>query len=273
MRGVGGAAIIGVPLVYTMEVWQIATTFGARNVLLLLAVGFAVCVGYNYFSGLRGDGEGGGDLRQAAKDAVESLAIGAVLAGVLLWLLGVIDSGTSLADATHKIAAETVPLAMGASVASTQFDGGKSDREGEGENDANTSPAKQTLREVGIAAAGSLIFAASVAPTEEIARIAQRVSPLEIAGIALFSLLLSYGMIFVADFTGSQTRQKEGQGILQSPVGETVLSYTVALFVAFVAVNFFHGVAAHESLYSTVALTVTLGLPAAIGGAAGRLLI
>ena len=269
MRGVGGAAIIGVPLVYTMEVWQVATTFGARNVFLLLAVGGAVCIGYNFVSGLHK----GGNLRQAAKDAVESLAIGAILSAVLMVLLGVIDPGTSLADAVYRITAETVPLAMGASIASTQFDGGNSDRSG-GEDDGGGEDAKsQILREVGIAAAGSLIFAASIAPTEEVALVAHRISPLGVLGIVVFSLLLSYGMIFVADFTGSETRQKEGQGVLQSPLGETVLCYAVALAVSFVAVNFFHGIAVNESLYNTVALTVTLGLPAAIGGAAGRLLV
>ncbi len=271
MRGVGGAAIIGVPLVYTMEMWQVATTFHTTDILLLLCFGFVVCVGYNLFSGFR---EGNG-LLEAVKDALEAIAIGVVLSAVLTGLLGVIDSGTSLSEALSKIAVEAIPLAMGASVANTQFDGGKNDRQSSEEEKTETREAEKRhkiLLEIGTAAAGSVVFAASIAPTEEIALIGQRVSPLGLIAIAVFSLVLSYGMIFVADFTGSKERKKD-PGILQSPLGETLLAYAVALAVSLTAVCFFHGVEIANSPYTVVAITVALGLPAAIGGAAGRLIV
>ncbi|MBC8139573.1 MAG: TIGR02587 family membrane protein [Fibrella sp.] len=271
MRGVAGAAIIGVPLVYTMEMWQVATTFNATEILLLLCFGFAVCVGYNLFSGFRK----GNGLVEAIQDALEAIAIGVVLSAVLMALLGAIDLSTPLSDAMSRIAVEAIPLAIGASVANTQFDGGQQDRESSDEEKPGAQEAEnrhKTLHEIGIAAAGSLVFAASIAPTEEVALVAQRLSPLGLIAIAAFSLGLSYGMIFVADFTGSENRQKDS-GILQSPVGETVLAYAVALAVSLVAVCFFHGVEITASPFTVVALTVSLGLPAAIGGAAGRLIV
>lgn len=269
MRGIGGAAIIGVPLVYTMEMWQVSTLFSSRQILLLLCFGFAVCVGYNLFSGFRN----GTGLSEAVRDALEAVAIGIVLSGVLMVLIGVIDSGTSLADAVSKISVEAIPLAIGASVANTQFNGGQKDRDSPEDSPQDSTEIRNTtFHEIGIAAAGSLVFAASVAPTEEVALIAQRLSPIGLICIAVFSLALSYGMIFVAGFTGAERRQNTS-GILQSPMGETLLAYAVALAVSLTAVCFFHSVDVTRSPSSLIALTVSLGLPAAIGGAAGRLLV
>lgn len=271
MRGVGGAAIIGVPLVYTMEMWQVATTFRFTNIVALFCFGFLVCVGYNFFSGFRN----GSGFAQAFKDALEAIAIGIVLSAVLMLLIGVIDSATPFPEAMSKIAVEAIPLAIGASIANTQFDGGQQDRAASDEeqpDDEASESRHKTLREIGTAAAGSLVFAASIAPTEEVALVAQRLSPLGLIAIAGFSLALSYGMIFIADFTGSEARRND-PGILQSPIGETVLAYAVALTISLTAVCFFHSVEIAESPYTVVALTVSLGLPAAIGGAAGRLIV
>jgi putative integral membrane protein (TIGR02587 family) len=271
MRGIGGAAIIGVPLVYTMEMWQVSTVFAVWQILLLLCFGFAVCVGYNLFSGFR-HGRG---LPEAVRDALEEVAIGIVLSAVLMILLGVIDSDTALPEAVSKISVEAIPLAIGASVANKQFDGGQKDDASTETEAAFQEPAavrNATFHEIGIAAAGSLVFAASIAPTEEVALVAQRLSPVGLICLALFSLALSYGMIFVADFTGAERRQNTA-GILQSPMGETVLAYAVALAVSLTAVYFFHSVEITRSPASLIALTLTLGLPAAIGGAAGRLLV
>jgi putative integral membrane protein (TIGR02587 family) len=265
LRGVGGAAIIGVPLLYTMEVWQVATVLPTPNVLVLLALGFAANVVYNYFSGFRDD-QG---LRSALADATEALAVGALLALVLLFLLRVIDADTPLADAASKVALEALPLSIGASVANTQFDPGRRGQETQG---VEPGRRHRHLRDAGIALAGSLIFAANVAPTEEIALIASRMPGTHLLAMVVFSLLLSYGLIFVADFGGVEERRR-GRGALQSPFGETLLAYGIALGVAFACVIGFHGVGPGDSMFSTVALVIVLGLPTTVGGAAGRLLV
>ena len=55
MRGIGGAAIVGIPLVYTMEMWQLATLLRPRTVLVLALLAMVVNIGYNYVSGFRED--------------------------------------------------------------------------------------------------------------------------------------------------------------------------------------------------------------------------
>jgi putative integral membrane protein (TIGR02587 family) len=265
MRGVGGAALIGVPLVYTMEVWDLATFVPARNVFTVLLTAFVLNVGYNYVSGFRK----GAKFGRAVMDAIEALAIGALMALFLLCLLGIVRANTPLADAVCKVALEAVPLSFGASVANTQFSG---DRQGGPEQIPTPSDRKRRdLMEAGIAVAGSVLFAANIAPTEEVLRIALRMDTRNLLLLMVVSCVLSYLILFVADFTGREQRVKM-PGLLQSPTGETALAYGIALLVSFGMVVGLHGLDPLTSSRTTLAATVVLGFPAAIGGAAGRLI-
>jgi len=171
-----------------------------------------------------------------------------------------------------KAAIEAIPLSIGISIANTQFGGGGGGGDassGERERERRRHP---TVTEGGIALAGAIVFAFNVAPTEEIVLSASRMTWLHLVTLVVFSLALSYGMIFVAEFTGLE-RRRNTEGFLQSPVGETLLAYLIALAVAFGMIGAFHGLSPAESPYTTLAATVVLGLPATVGGAAGRLLV
>lgn len=278
LRGVGGAAIIGIPLVYTMEVWQLATMLSPRNVLYLFLIGFFVCVGFNFVSGFRHDS----GLKRAFLDAIEALALGAALSLLLLALLRIIDLDTPLQEAVRRIALEAVPLALGASIARTQFgeeeagDGNSeaAPQEEEPEDKEKEEPAiaNPALREAGLSLAGAIVFAANVAPTEEIMWIAGRLTWLHLLLLLAFSLALSYGMIFVAEFGGLEERKKT-PGLLQTPVGETLMAYAIALGVSLVMFLAFHGTSPLISPAAAVAGVLALGLPATVGGAAGRLIL
>ena len=90
-----------------------------------------------------------------------------------------------------------------------------------------------------------------------------------LALIAL-SLALTYVIVFVSGFG---TGQHEQQGPFQSPVTETVLAYLLSLLVALAALLLFDRIEWADSLGEIVAMVFVLGLPAAVGGAAGRLVV
>lgn len=255
----GGAAIIGLPLVYTMEMWQLATSFSTRHVFFLVLAALAVNVGYNLASGFRK----GGGLRDSLFDALESYALGALLALGLLFLLNIVDTATPLLDIVAKTAVEAVPLSIGVSIANTQFTGASNGGQKE-------SPS--VVHEAGLALAGSIVFAFNVAPTEEIIVLALRATFWHLLAILVVSLALSYGLIFVAELGDLETR-RSSDGLLQKPAGETLLAYAIALGVAAAMVSAFHGLTFVQSPLTAVAATVVLALPAAVGGAAGRLLV
>ncbi len=269
MRGVGGAAIIGVPLIYTMEMWRLAAALSPRAILVLIVCALVANTGYNLVSGFR---EGAG-LIDAVRDAIESYALGFAFAFGLLALLDVVrvggaDDGRLLLDAVSKVAVEALPLSIGISIASTQFSGGGA----EGGNQKRVERRYPDLAEAGIAAAGSLVFAFNVAPTEEIFLLATRLTWGHLVALVIASLALSYGMIFVADFSG-RDRRRQSTGPLQTPVGETLLAYALALLVSLALIYAFHALAFSISPYTTLGATVVLALPATIGGAVGRLLV
>jgi uncharacterized membrane protein len=90
-----------------------------------------------------------------------------------------------------------------------------------------------------------------------------------LALIAL-SLLLTYVIVFASGFGIGQHEQ---QGPFQSPLTETVLAYVLSLLVALVALALFDRVEWGDPLGEIVTMVLVLGLPAAVGGAAGRLVV
>jgi uncharacterized membrane protein len=84
------------------------------------------------------------------------------------------------------------------------------------------------------------------------------------------SLVVSYAIVFVAGFS-NQDRRHLQEGPFQRPITETVVCYLIALTTALALLWMFQqGMRPWPEL---LAQTVVLGLPAAVGGAAGRLAI
>jgi putative integral membrane protein (TIGR02587 family) len=84
------------------------------------------------------------------------------------------------------------------------------------------------------------------------------------------SLVLSYGIVFQANFT-SQGQRRLQTGLFQSPSGETIFSYLVSLVAAALMLAFFRQIDLSTPWDLALSSVIVLGLPATIGGAAGRL--
>ena len=84
------------------------------------------------------------------------------------------------------------------------------------------------------------------------------------------SLALSYAVVFVAGFSG-QGRRIRQSGLFQRPVTETLITYLAALAVSAVLLWVFQRELGPPA--DLLARVVVLGLPAAVGGAVGRLAI
>lgn len=125
-----------------------------------------------------------------------------------------------------------------------------------------------TIADVGANALGAVFVALSIAPTDEVPMLASSRSPVWLLAIVAASLAAAYAIVFVAGFSG-QARRRSHPGLLQQPLIETVVSYVVALLMAFVLLALFQR--ADVPWTVLIAHVVVLGFPAAIGGAAGRL--
>jgi putative integral membrane protein (TIGR02587 family) len=97
-------------------------------------------------------------------------------------------------------------------------------------------------------------------------------SPPWLLAIVIASLLISYSIVFMAGFTTQQKRMQQ-PGLFQRPITETLVSYLISLVAAALMLWFFHRLTFTDPWTLWLEHTVILGLPATIGGAAGRLAV
>jgi len=129
-----------------------------------------------------------------------------------------------------------------------------------------------TLADLGATVIGATIIAFNVAPTDEIPMLAAAISGPWLLAIMAVSLMISYGIVFEAGFS-DQNKRRQQRGIFQRPLSETVASYLVSLVAAALMLLVFQKVTFADPGSMWLSFTIILGLPATIGGAAGRLAI
>ena len=93
----------------------------------------------------------------------------------------------------------------------------------------------------------------------------------ELALIGL-SLVLTYAIVFASGFDPRQ-RHPKSHGLFRTPASETAMAYLVSLVVALGALYLFDQVDLQQPARYVLSQTLVLGLPAAIGGAAGRVVL
>jgi putative integral membrane protein (TIGR02587 family) len=270
-RGLVGGLLFSLPLIYTMEVWWAGFIARPSRLLLYFLVGFVLLFGYNRYAGLREDAS----WREVAFEAVEEMGLGLLVAAGTLWLLGRLNSEMQPAESLGIIVVEGVVAAIGVSVGSAQLgdDGGKGGggRSQGMKGDEDGEPPGLTGQLV-LATCGAVLFAGNVAPTEEILMIAAETSPWKIVGLAALSLLLAGVLLFQSDFRGSRRQTPDAHRGAFTFASQTVSSYAVAL-AASAFILWFFGRFDGMSLGVCAAQTVVLGVAAALGAAAGRLLL
>lgn len=277
LRGAAGGFLFGIPLVYTMEVWWIGSSVSPPMMLVAIAASLAVVFTLSLTAGFRQ--RRATTLFKAFSDTLNAVAIGLLSAAALLVLLQEITLQTQLRESLGKIIYESVPFALGASLAS-QFLSSESATKSANPEQLPASrsiqrffPANnlnETFADIGAALVGALIVAFSIAPTEEVPTVVGAVNGAALLAVVLVSLGISYIIVFEANFTRQQARQMQ-QGLFQSPLSETVMAYLVSLLAAAVMLCFFQQIDLMTPWGVAFRHILVLGLPATIGGAAGRL--
>jgi len=268
-RAFGGAFLFGIPLLYTQETWLIALSLDAVQLLLLLALTFVASLALAHVSGFRNDAKAHrftSDLEQA----VEALAVGAVGSLVILFALARLGPEDPPERWLAMIALQTVPLAIGASLGNA-FLSDSGSRLGD-ERGGSQSSWRALGTDVAATAFGAFFLCFNIAPTEEVRLLAAELGLGHLVGLIVLGLLIGYAIVFEAEFVGIGSRRAQ-KGPFQQPVTETALSYCVSLAVAGAILLLLGRIELGDPLRDVVAQIIVLGLPATIGGAAGRLVV
>jgi len=256
--------MFAMPLLFTMEVWWAGFILHPLRIAAYMAATFLILLFYNRFVGLRKDAS----FSEVAIDSVEEMGIGILVAALILWLGGRISADMTFFEIGGKVIMEAMTVAIGVSVGTAQL--GASDDGDGGFAGEDGCSSKDYLPQAAVALCGAVLFAANIAPTDEITVVAMENSPERILLLCLFSLILGSLVLHFSEFRGASIHVAKDTIPLQ--IRGIVTTYAVAL-VASAASLYFFGKFDDQTTYIMVAQTVVLGVPAVLGASAGRLLL
>lgn len=289
-RGVAGGLLFSLPLLYTMEMWDMGLVAEPGRLLIGLGFGFIMLLGYNRYAGLHCDAS----VSEVVIDSVEELGLGLVLAAGLLWLLGSIDGDTRMPELMGKVVIEGLAVAIGVSVGTAQLgvdestdsddnpEGADDDADDADDADSDACVAQAPVEELPergptwflgqmtLATCGAVLIAANIAPTEEIEDIARSLSLGQELGLTALTLAIGALVLYASEFRGSRLHVLY-DGRVDVLFG-TLATYLVSI-CASAGLLWFFGRFEGNGLGFCLAETIVLGLPTAIGASAGRLLL
>ena len=259
LRAVGGALIFSLPMLMTMEMWELGVQLDRWRLLGLLAASFPLLLLLSREIGF----EPTRDWREDVRDVLIAYGIGIVTSAAIMTLMAIVGNPGTANEIMGRIAIQTVPAALGAMLGRAQF----SDARGEDPEKKEETFGGELL----IMAAGALFLSFNLAPTEEMQLISFRMSAWHALASIPLSLIIMHAFVFAASFAGGTELSPETPW-WSAFVRFTVSGYVVALAASF-AVLFLFGQIDGMSFERALRVTVVLGFPAAIGAAAARLIL
>jgi putative integral membrane protein (TIGR02587 family) len=258
-RAAAGALIFSLPILMTMEMWELGVTMPPSRLALLTATTLPLLVGLSYYVGF----EETATLLDDVLDACAAYGVAFVTSLVVLFALAVIDTTSPPRDILGRVALQVVPASIGALLAQSELGVSR-----ERKQDHTRQPGYPGS--LFLMAVGALYLAFNVAPTEEIQLVAFKITPTHAIGLVLGSLLIMHALVYSVEFTGSppEPRETPWWSLL---LRYTVVGYALTLLLSMYTLWTFGRLDAVDAPYA-VMLGITLAFPGAVGAAAARLI-
>lgn len=256
-RALGGALIFSLPMLMTMEMWDLGIAMERWKALILLGASFPMLMFLSHYSGF----EPTWDWREDLRDVAIAYGAGLVTGVTVMSLVGIIQFGMDASELVGKISLQAIPGALGALLGRSQFG-----------QDAKAGERDETFGgEIGVMCVGAVFLALNVAPTEEMVLISYKMSDLHTVILMPVTLLVMHAFVYATEFAGGSTLSPDTPW-WSAFLRFTVVGYALSLCVAgYLLWSFGHfdGL----GLAQAAQVTTVLGLPAAIGAAAARLIL
>ena len=260
-RGVVGALIVSIELLFTMEMWWSGWQLPTAWLVVYALVGLAVVLAITRSVGFREDeseAEQTG-LRTVLTDFTELLFQSFLTAYTVLLLFGIIDYG-NLRTAVRLGLLFVVPLGFGAALANELLRETDQEREG----------GRPLYRNLGVFAVGALFVSMTMAPTDEMFLMAAYADWPRLGLVLVLSVLVAYLVLFELEFRGHEARTAESTTVDQ--LGHAVVTFAVGIVVAAGLLAAF-GQFRSAPVSVWVQMTIVLGFPASIGASGGRVVL
>jgi putative integral membrane protein (TIGR02587 family) len=258
-RAFAGALIFSLPILMTMEMWELGVSVAPFRLALLTGTAIPVLVALSYYVGF----EETSTLLDDVLDASAAYAVGFFTSAGVLYLMGVLESDSRAGDVVGRIALQAVPASIGALLAQSQL--GPRDEQ------------RKRTREPGYGGniffmgVGALFLSFNVAPTEEVHLIAYKMNDWLTLTLSVVTLLIMHAFVYGVEFSGTPPEPRDTPG-WSLFARYTVVGYAVAIAIGWYVLwifGRFDGLDYHQVLTAAI----VLGFPAAVGAAAARLIL
>jgi putative integral membrane protein (TIGR02587 family) len=269
-RGAAGALLFAVPMLMTMELWELGDYVERPRLLVMLLLTIPLLVILAHQIGF----ERTFTWRQACRDAAIAFALGIVISAATLAMLGILKPAATLTIAIGEIAIQSVPASIGALLGRSQL--GSKDGEGDEDDGSGSDPVPGQLsenfpRELFLMAVGALFLSLNVAPTEEVILISYKMTPWHALAAIVISILIMDAFVYAVSFRGAHSIP-EGEPRWHSFFRCTLPGYLIAMLISLYVLWTFgrlDDTGATQMLMSAIVLS----FPAAIGAASARLIL
>jgi len=263
-RGLAGALLFALPMLMTMEMWELGLYANPMRLLLLCLLNIPLLIGLAYRIGF----ERMTTWTQTLRDAAIAFALGIVLSALILWLFGLLSADLPLNHGIAMIALQAVPASIGALLGRSQL-GMRSEQDDEDDGDYQGEAGY--FNELFMMVLGALFLGLNVAPTEEMILIAYKIMPVQTMLILLLSIAIMHGFVYSIHFKGGH-RVEEATPWWSSLIRFTLPGYVLAFATSAYTLWTFERLddASFAQMLTTI---VVLSFPAAIGAASARLVL
>ncbi|MDS7594641.1 TIGR02587 family membrane protein [Agrobacterium tumefaciens] len=273
-RGAAGALLFGIPMLMTMELWQLGFYIERDRLFVLLLLNIPLLIMLARMIGF----EQTSRWPEAYRDAMIAYALGVFMSAAILVMLGDIKLEMPLSEILGKIAIQAVPASIGALLGRSQLgdkeDTGDDADENNGLDDSDPVEGQLSTRysrELFLMAVGALFLNLNVAPTEEVILISYKMTPWHALVVILVSIAIMHGFVYAVSFRGTHEIPDDTPRwhvFFRFTLPGYVIALIVSLYVLWVFGRLDHTVPA-QMLMSTIVLS----FPGAIGAAAARLIL
>lgn len=257
LRAFGGAILFAFALLMTMEMWWLGFYMDRLRLVIFLVVDLFVLFGLSYFAGFRRTFS----IKEDALDALAAYGVGILASAALLAVFGLITTRMTADEVLGKIAVQAVPASIGAMAARGQLG------DGEGKDEGPESYGGELF----LMAAGALLLAFSVAPTEEMILMAFVMTPWHGIALVVVSVMVLHAFVYSLEFSGQEQRVGGG-GFWRSFFGFSVAGYGIAVLVSLYVLWTF-GRTDGTDPGEIAKMVAVLGFPSALGAAIARLIV
>lgn len=265
-RAFGGALLFGMPMLMTMELWELGATLDRFRLALLLALAVPLLVGISHRVGF----EPTFGWREDLRDAMIALGVGLVAGAAVLSMLAILGPGMSAREMIGAVAIQAVPAAFGAMLGRSQFGGADDDDDAGDDGDDGPKALGGYPGTLFMMIVGALYFSLNIAPTEEMKLISFKMTPWHGVVVILASMGLMHAFVYGLGFHGG-AGPEEGPG-WSSFLRVTLVGYVLCLTTSLFCLWIFGSLQGMGVEAATMGMIV-LAFPAALGAATARLVL